>query len=86
MKRILGQINDRKDEDGFYPLDRLIFSKKFLYTLESDIKLYSSILITTGTLGLVAQILTFFEEKFAKNTKKTKNKDENVSALSKRQN
>lgn len=80
MQRILIQIDDRKDDDGFYPLDKLIFSKKFLYTIESEIKLYSSILITTGCLGLISQLLNAFERKQARETQKMKN-NENVSAL-----
>ena len=78
MQRILTQINDRKDEDGFYPLDKLIFSKRFLYTIESDVKLYSSMLITTGFLGLISQVLNSYERK---QEEQTKNEDEIVSAL-----
>ena len=78
MQRILTQIGDRKDEDGFYPLDKLIFSKKFLYTIESDVKLYSSMVITTGCLGLISQFLNAYERNKAK---ETKNEDEIVSAI-----
>ena len=73
---------DQIDQDGFFPIDKLILSKQFIYELESELKTFFSINITICISGFFIQTMALSYEYLFTKKKTEKTEEETPKSVS----